>query len=103
MFIFGRELLLDLRDLIGDSASGLKTIPIYIGCRFSVIAGWLLMFGAVGLLVLFSDRFLASMFGILSFCTLVSSYVIYSKDPRLGLKVTRIAMVCALIPAVLSA
>ncbi len=44
IFILGRELLLDTKDVERDLASGIKTIVAYLGTNLSRFVAWLLMF-----------------------------------------------------------
>lgn len=101
IFIFGRELLLDLRDLRGDRVFGMKTIPFYIGKGTTNVIGWTLMVCAVALLIVFGSSATARVFGIASICALGCSYAVYRTSSYRGLKVTRVAMICAMIPAAL--
>jgi len=47
LFIIGREILLDTKHLVGDLASGIRTISSYMGLNISRIVAWSLMFAGV--------------------------------------------------------
>jgi 4-hydroxybenzoate polyprenyltransferase len=53
IFIIGREILLDTKDLVSDTNFGLKTIPYYFGLNISRLISWLLM--SIGLLYYFLE------------------------------------------------
>jgi len=41
LFLLGREFLMDIRDVFGDSTAGIKTLPMIFGERCTAVAGFL--------------------------------------------------------------
>lgn len=84
IFIFGRELVMDGMDYLGDAKSGLKTLPAYIGISKSKQYGWLLMFIsslAYMLINLYSPMFFLQIIGTL---LIALGYLAFKKNEQLG-------------------
>jgi geranylgeranylglycerol-phosphate geranylgeranyltransferase len=56
LFLLGRELLMDVRDMAGDRHAGIKTTPLLIGPLWTSKIGFLLLMTSSALLLTFSIR-----------------------------------------------
>lgn len=80
VFIIGREILLDTKDLHRDLLSNLRTLVSYLGIMRSRILAWTLMFSALGLYLLNLKSFPAIVFGLLGLGVLIYSLAADWKD-----------------------
>lgn len=92
VFVLGRELLLDVRDMSGDRAYGLKTLPCYIGPTNSIAVAFVLM-GAAGAAALFvvvgsGGRFLSA----LALAAVTVSCACWARSSATSILVSRIAL-----------
>lgn len=101
LYVFGREVLLDIRDCGTDISYGLKTIPSYIGESYSIILGWFCMFLAIGILSLFVKSLLSILFAILSLVICVNAFISYKKDTNKSYLLTRIIFLTATVSVIL--
>jgi 4-hydroxybenzoate polyprenyltransferase len=49
-FLFGRELLMDVRDMFADAGAGRQTLPHVLGSRTATTIGWILVAAGVAVL-----------------------------------------------------
>jgi geranylgeranylglycerol-phosphate geranylgeranyltransferase len=56
LFLVGRELLMDIRDIKGDSVSGITTLPMVIGTELTAKVGFLLLISCGIILLCFTFR-----------------------------------------------
>jgi geranylgeranylglycerol-phosphate geranylgeranyltransferase len=75
LFVLGRELLMDVRDMAGDRYAGIKTTPLRIGPFRTAKIGFLLLMASSALLLTFSIRVLSIRNLILSFFICISIIV----------------------------
>lgn len=102
LFISGRELLLDLADLEGDLAYGIRTLPSYIGRAPSIWLGWSTMWVSAIYLAIRSQTTGTLVASILLLALLMSSNVLFRYRARTALGATRLAMAFGVITVVLS-
>ena len=93
IFVIGRELMLDVFDLAGDSIYKLKTIPIYLGKWLSLNLSWLCMYLGSYILFVMAHNPAGNIFSALSLLTIMSAYLlIYRKSNAFFEITTRIAL-----------
>jgi 4-hydroxybenzoate polyprenyltransferase len=101
LFIFGRELLLDVRDIDADRLAKVRTLAHVLTPMSSRYIGWVLMAGSLGLAVVFTQRTAQMLFvaaiGSLGFC-----FYLYNRSENLGLSTSRITLLISAIAASVS-
>lgn len=93
IFIFGREIMLDIFDLRGDGESNLKTFPNYFGVAFSKNLSWLFVF--LGSFVLLGQAFNTQgyLFSFIAFSIIVWAYLLkQKKSNEFYESITRLAL-----------
>jgi 4-hydroxybenzoate polyprenyltransferase len=101
IFIFGRELLLDVKDFAGDQKAGIITIVAYLGRRPSQSIGWLLMVGSLTVVALYSGGIARQLF-LITIGSLGACFLIYLRSEQKGLAWSRITLLCGVIGTALS-
>lgn len=96
-FVIGRELILNVMDLDGDLAVGLRTIPSYLGKRTSTFSGWLLMIASSSLLALTPSSEIMRLLGVLTVSMLLLCFILYRTNSRAAMTMTRIPMLTGAI------
>ena len=76
-FLLGRELLMDIRDIKGDSASGITTLPMVIGAELTAKIGYILLISCSVTLLLFTMH-IWSIQNLLLTCLILTSSVLMS-------------------------
>jgi len=76
-YVTGREILMDIVDLRGDSMSGLRTIPLILGTRLASRLGFGLIFGGAALFAGVSGHWITR--AVLS-CFLIPSVALWQRE-----------------------
>jgi 4-hydroxybenzoate polyprenyltransferase len=101
VFISGRELLLDVKDFVGDQKAGIDTLVAYLRPPASRVLGWLLMGASVAVVVGRVDG-VGRLFFLITFGSLGACLLIYVRDERKGLAWSRITLLCGVLGAAFS-
>lgn len=99
-FIFGRELYMDAQDLKGDLLSNLKTLPYYLGEKFSKKISFIIMILSLMILLIYSILFFNIINIIISFMAFISclyAFVISFKNEDKAIFSTKITMLLSII------
>jgi 4-hydroxybenzoate polyprenyltransferase len=98
VFIFGRELLLDVRDFSDDQSMGMRTLVAYLMPRPSRFIGWTLMAGSMVVV-----SFTVEGLGRLLFCCGILSLIfcawMYRRNEDVGLAWSRLTLLFGVIGA----
>lgn len=76
VFLLGRELLMDIRDVKGDGVSGITTLPMVIGTQRTAKLGFLLLLICSGILFVFTVNVWSAQNLVLSCLTFATSMFI---------------------------
>ena len=90
---FAREITKDIEDMEGDRAMGLRTIPVLLGVRFSLILVFLCEIQCLAQLAMFR---LPVFFAVLP-CLILSAFFACSNRVRLSQRLIKVAMLVGLI------
>jgi len=91
VFIIGRELLLDLNDVRGDYAFGMKTIPHYFGDVASLVVAFTLMVVAGSVTPFVVLHTFARVLSVLGLTALIVSGVYWPHDRNTSIIASRVA------------
>lgn len=101
IFVFGRELLMDVTELPGDIKAGLRTLASYIRPSLGRAAGWSTMFFGSLCLVLYSNNVARTGF-ILAGISLFGAALIALRNELNGILWTRLSLLVGSFSAALS-
>jgi len=101
VFISGRELLLDVKDFVGDQRAGIDTIVAYLKPPASRVLGWVSMVASVAI-VMARVEGIGRVFFLITLGSLGVCLVIYLNNERKGLAWSRITLLCGVLGAVFS-
>ncbi|NOR45703.1 MAG: hypothetical protein GQ534_08980 [Candidatus Delongbacteria bacterium] len=91
ILIFGREIMKDGIDYEGDSKSGIKTLPAYLGVKGSKLFGWMIMLvGSFLFIINKSD--VALVITSLPIFILLVGFLLSRQNDKIGVKMSRIVL-----------
>lgn len=93
LFLFGRELLMDVRDRLTDAQAGRRTLPHLLGPATAAVIGWGLV--ATGVLVLPSGGHVAGLRDIVVYATVLVGGLLWKVDSELSTGALRLTMIAA--------
>jgi 4-hydroxybenzoate polyprenyltransferase len=93
MFLFGRELLMDLRDWTVDREAGRRTMPHMVGAGAAAWIGWACVVG--GVLLIVGPSHMNRTWTLLLYLTLLASGVAWKANRELSTGMLRVTMLMA--------
>jgi 4-hydroxybenzoate polyprenyltransferase len=94
LFIFGREMIIDVTDMHYDRLAGHSTLALSLGARRALVIGWSLMLASGPLIFAIQSGFVGKILGGLAMASLALIIVLQGfKDAERAVVLTRIPMI----------